>query len=257
MNPVRETTDLFIEAWKFMVGRLPSSRILEEENVVSCAGHVPLPFLNVAFQNAPAESVEAFRGVLADAARQMADCHFPAFVAVREDWLPAGWESVAAEAGKASAMGLTGMETDAVLPARRPAPPLELRRVVDDGTARDIAMLNADAYGVPGELFECMCNTHIWREDTHGFVGYLDGQPVTSAAAFPVAGTVYVALVASQPALQGRGYAETVMRHAIAEAQRATGLPRVTLHATDAGRPLYANMGFLPSARFHLLAGEH
>jgi hypothetical protein len=55
-------------------------------------------------------------------------------------------------------------------------------------------MINAQAYGMPQDLLEGMCNLHLWHPDTFGYVGYADRKAVTSAAAFPVAGTTYIAL---------------------------------------------------------------
>ena len=80
------------------------------------------------------------------------------------------------------------------------------------------------------------------------------GEPVTSAAALPVDGTVYIALVATMPDAHGKGYAEAVMRQAIRPGQQAMGVTRTTLHATDMGRPVYQAMGYAPSARFAVLA---
>jgi hypothetical protein len=55
---------------------------------------------------------------------------------------------------------------------------LEYRRVQDAATARDLAELNMQAYGLPLEMGECICNLHLWKEDSYGYVGYVDGQPV-------------------------------------------------------------------------------
>ena len=114
-------------------------------------------------------------------------------------------------------------------------------------------MINAHAYGMPPELFECVCNMHLWHDDSLAFVGYADGRAVTSAAALPVDGTVYIALVATMPDAHGKGYAEAVMRQAITAGQQSMGVARATLHATDMGRPVYQAMGFAPSARFAVL----
>jgi len=53
-----------------------------------------------------------------------------------------------------------------------------------------------------------------------------------------------VALVATDPAFQRRGYAEAAMRHALAVAAQRHGAGPTVLHATDAGRPIYARMGY-------------
>ncbi|MBI2687073.1 MAG: GNAT family N-acetyltransferase [Acidobacteria bacterium] len=251
---MEETTRTFIEAWKLMVGRLPSGRISHSDGVVSCIGHVPLPFFNVGFHDAPLAALDDVRRYLAVFEDRAAECPYPTMLVVREDWVPGEWTSVAAEAGRAHVMYVTGMETDELLPPRRPLPALEFRRVNNTSTAGDMASINAKAYGIPEQWFDCVGQLDIWAPDTHGYVGYVDGQAVTSAATFPAGGTLYAALVATLPDCHGKGYAEAVMRHAIAEGRRATGLTRTTLHASDMGLPLYENMGFQSSSRFSLLA---
>jgi predicted acetyltransferase len=58
----------------------------------------------------------------------------------------------------------------------------------------------------------------------------------------------YVAMVATDPAHQRRGYAEAAMRRALAVAAGRYGEQTSFLHATDAGRPIYARMGYEPVA---------
>ena len=99
-----------------------------------------------------------------------------------------------------------------------------------------------------------MRNLHLWHADSFGYVGYADGKAVTAAAAFPVRGTMYIALVATVPESHGKGYAEAVMRHTIEQARGAMGPSRMTLHASDMGRPVYQAMGFEAGARVMLLA---
>jgi ribosomal protein S18 acetylase RimI-like enzyme len=43
---------------------------------------------------------------------------------------------------------------------------------------------------------------------------------------------------------QRRGYGEVMLRHALEEEQRATGLRMSVLQATEAGRSLYQRLGF-------------
>jgi hypothetical protein len=117
-------------------------------------------------------------------------------------------------------------------------------------------MINAQAYGMPAEMFECICNMNLWHTDSFGYVGYTNGRAMTSAATLPVAGTLYVAFVATLPECHGKGYAEAVMRHAMLEGWKAMGPIRATLHASDMGHPLYRSMGFESGAKVLLLGPQ-
>jgi len=66
----------------------------------------------------------------------------------------------------------------------------------------------------------------------------------------------YVALVATQPDHQRKGYAEAVMRQALLEARKAWGERRTVLHATAAGQPVYRRMGYADTIRFDAFIGE-
>jgi len=249
-----ETAALLIEAWKLLVGRLPGSKIDHAKGVATMFAHVPLPFLNISMPDCPLTTAEQLRRALTVVRDRAKTCEHGSLLAMCEPWVPTEWEPVALEEGFAMALNMTGMAANHLLPPRRALPELAFRRVSDETTARDLAMINAQAYGIPAELFECMCNLYLWHADSFGYVGYAGGTPVTSAAAFPVGGTMYVAFVATVPEAHGKGYAEAVMRHAIEQAGRAMGSMRMTLHASDMGRPLYQGMGFAPGARVMLLA---
>jgi predicted acetyltransferase len=69
--------------------------------------------------------------------------------------------------------------------------------------------------------------------------------------------TVYVAFVATPPDEQRKGYAEAVMRHSIEKGAEGMDLARTTLHATEAGFPLYLAMGYEATAHFRMLAEPH
>ncbi len=237
-----------------MVGRMPTAQIVEGGGVTTTFGHVPLPFFNISMLDRPVEDAADLRGLLALAKERAKACQHGSLLTLCEDWAPDDWQIVAAEAGWTPMMNLTGMAAGELLPPRRASPQVELRRVVDEATARDLAMINAHAYGMAPESFECICNLHLWHEDSFGYVGYVDGRAVSAAATFPVDGTVYVALVATMPDAHGKGYAEAVMRHAIEQGRQAMGFSRATLHASEMGQPLYRSMGFESGGRVALLA---
>jgi GNAT superfamily N-acetyltransferase len=253
MMPADENVGVLIEAWKLMVGRLPGSTIEHAGWLATMFGNVPLPFLNVSVADRPLENSADLRNILVLAKKRARACKHGSLLALCDAWAPEDWKLVAAEEGFAVALKMTGMAADQLPPPRRALPELEFRRVSDETTARDLAMINAHAYGMSPQLFECLCDLHLWHEDSYGYVGYARGRAVTAASTFPVAGTMYVAFVATMPDAHGKGYAEAVMRQAIEQGRRAMGLTRLTLHASDMGRPLYQAMGFGSGASVVLL----
>lgn len=247
-----------IEAWALMVGRLPGHSIVREDGVASTFAHVPLPFLNLSILERPATDEASFRAAFEVMRARTEACGQPAMGVVCEPWAPANWESILGEHGWGTALNMTGMVATELTPPKRPVPAgLEFRRVKDVQTATDLAVTNALAYGMPPEMFESICNLHLWHGDSVGLVGYVGGEAVTATAAFPMKDSVYIALVATKPSEHGKGYADAVMRQTIAEAKKLMGLERVTLHATDMGRPVYAAMGFEAGSRAPVVAPGH
>src|ERR1044071_4223414 len=88
-------------------------------------------------------------------------------------------------------------------------------------------------------------NRDVWPD-----VGYVDGAPVSTSTTALVDGRLYVMMVATDAAHRNRGYAEAVMRRSLARAQAATGIRRTVLHASPAGKPLYASMGYRVTGEF-------
>jgi GNAT superfamily N-acetyltransferase len=252
MSPA-ETVEVLIEAWKLIVARFPGATIEHAQSVATMFAHLPLPFLNISIADRLLPNDQALRTALAVIKDRAKSCAHDSLVALCEPWSPPEWERISTEEGFTLALNMTGMATDQLLPPRRPLPELEFRRVADETTARDLAMINGQAYQMSLDLFECMCNLYLWQPDTFGYVGYAAGKAVTCAAVLPVAGTIYVAFVATLPEAHGKGYAEAVMRHAIEQGRRAMGFTRMTLHASDMGRPVYHAMGFEAGPRIVLL----
>ena len=89
-----------------------------------------------------------------------------------------------------------------------------------------------------------MIGTRSFWKDHVPVVGWTGGKPASGAAVMMVDGLRYVALVATDPAHQRRGYAEAAMRRALDVAAERHGDVPSFLHATDAGRPIYERMGY-------------
>lgn len=240
-----DATQVFIEAWRAMTSRLPSPRFRDANGIASCFADVPNLFFNLWVQSRPASEEDDFRALLIEARARCAEQDNPVGGIVRTDWVPARWETIAAELGLAAILPMVAMETDRLADEPRPDAALSVRRVTNDCDARAAAMINAAAYEMPEELWECISGMHFWPPDTYAFIGCEeDDTPVATTAVMPVEGTAYVAMVATLPDRQGRGYARTVMRHALAQAWPAMGCPLTALHASVPGAPVYAQMGY-------------
>ena len=206
-----------------------------------------LPFCNgTFFTAAPADAADLVQQL--EAAKADAAPHSLPWALFTYDPYLTG-VTTPADSGFARMMGVRVMTADiALLPApRHPLPALEFRRVKDDGSAKHALEINMQAYGMPSEITESVLATGAFFGNPltdFGYVAYRNGAPVSTASAILIDGWVYVALVATMPGHQKKGYAEAVMRHALQQAAEATSVTRTSLDATDAGAPLYAQMGY-------------
>ncbi len=167
---------------------------------------------------------------------------------VCEDWLEASARrrsrQVFEKHGLRHSVDLPGMVAERILPPVKALPKLEIRCVGDAATRDAFCAIGSVCFHVPVPWFrEVFDNDCVW-ERFIGYVGYVDGEPVSTAAAVMGGGAVGVYNVATMPEHQRRGYGEAVMRHAVAEAQRRHGIERTILQSTPAGHRLYERMGF-------------
>ena len=146
--------------------------------------------------------------------------------------------------GLRHAVDLPGMIAEPVAPPVRPLPQLEIRRVDGGKTREAFCGIGSTCFHVPLPWFEeVFASRSVW-ERFAAYVGYVNGDPVSTAAVVASGGGVGVYNVATVPERQRRGYGEAVMRHALAEARREYPVERVILQSTPAGLRLYERMGF-------------
>ncbi|MGJ6960563.1 GNAT family N-acetyltransferase [Streptosporangium sp. G11] len=169
-----------------------------------------------------------------------------------DDNARAALPAAAERAGLEYAFSGTGMAGD-LLPIPEPAhPDLTFVRVTTDEQLCSFADLNSRAYGFPLEDGrDGLVGSTLWTSKVYAYLGMRDDVPVTCAATVEAEGRLFVALVATDPEWQRRGYAEAVTRKALYEGAQATGLTRATLHATIAGAPVYPRIGFKPNSPMH------
>lgn len=148
-----------------------------------------------------------------------------------------------------------GMEIPGLLPASRVLPELAYRRVGDEATRRAFTDLIAQCFFVPLPIARDVYDVAaIWEGPLEAWLGYRDGFPVAAAATTVAAGALGVYSVATSPAYRRRGYAEAVMRHAVAEARKKCPDGPIVLQSSSLGLQLYRRMGFKRATRFFVFA---
>lgn len=259
-SEVLESNRLFIQAWELWASRSRAGEISRLPGLAAPWWNVTWPMCNLTFFSEPVRDEAELDSRTQAALEHARERGLGWLLFVCEDLLPENRTSSAQDAfarhGLALIATVTGMSAGRLLPPRRPLPDLEFRRVEDPETRRAFGEINALAYGIPADWArEALDVEALWGEGTFGFVGYLDGEAVTTAKTIAMDGVLYMALVATRPEHQKRGYAEAAMRHSLAKAQEATGLERTVLHASPEGFPLYQEMGYRAVTRFHGLIG--
>jgi ribosomal protein S18 acetylase RimI-like enzyme len=139
---------------------------------------------------------------------------------------------------------LPGMIAERVLPPVRPLPPMEVRRVADDSSCAAFCQIGSSCFNVPLPWFREVFENRVVWEQFAGYVAYVYGEPVSTAATVVSAGAVGVYNVATLVGFQRQGYGEAVMRHALAEARAEHGIERTILQSTAQGLPIYQRMGY-------------
>ncbi|MGH9720021.1 MAG: GNAT family N-acetyltransferase [Bryobacteraceae bacterium] len=164
---------------------------------------------------------------------------------------------VFASQGLHLAVQLPGMVAGRVLPPRRALPAIDIRRVESEPTRQAFCDIGAICFHVPVPWFrEIFLWEPLWNDGFAGFLGYVDGDPVATAATVVGGGAIGVYNVATLPHHRRQGYGEAVMRHAIDAARRSTGIERSILQSTDFGLNLYQSMGYQTVTTVAVYASE-
>jgi ribosomal protein S18 acetylase RimI-like enzyme len=236
------------ESFRVIAASRSAGELRELRGVSIASAGVTFQMFNAAFLSAPvATEAELSQRI------QMASLHFQNRGQEWAYWLCEDWmeprvrrrsRHLLERHGLRHSTDLPGMTADRILPPVRPLPSIDVRRVSDRATRDAFCEIGSVCFHVPIHWFrEVFENDLVWNRFA-SYVGYVEGEAVSSTALVAGAGVVGVYNVATLPALQRRGYGEAVMRFALADAQRQIGNCRVILQSTPAGLRLYERMGF-------------
>jgi GNAT superfamily N-acetyltransferase len=236
----------FIDAWRTMCEGAPGYAEQHVEGVHYVFSGVPIAFFNVALVTGRHVSGEALSASGRQACAWASKRGVPWLFVTTQESLAGGTDAAAAlePCGLTPLLPLTGMIAADVAPPARVPLELQLTRPQDDHACSQVVDVNGLAYAMDLEAGKATIGTGSFWSNHFPALGLVDGTPVSSAAVFMVDGYRYVALVATDPARQRRGYGDVVMRHALELAAQVHGRAPTTLHATEAGRPIYERMGY-------------
>ena len=235
--------------FRILASRRKTGEVREMPGVTIASLGTAFQMFNAAFLSSPVVDERDLTRRAELAAVHMRVRGLPWALWVCEDWLPQSLRrrsmKVLNRVGLSLASEMPGMAATGVRPPERGLPPLHVKMAESEETMRAFCQIGSACFHVPLAWFEEIFDRETpFRENCASWVAYCEGVPVASAATVTAAGVVGVYNVATLPSFRERGIGEAVMRHALAEAQRISGLETSILQATRQGLGLYERMGY-------------
>ncbi|MCC6367142.1 MAG: GNAT family N-acetyltransferase [Bryobacterales bacterium] len=236
----------FCDAWRILCGAASGYGTHSAEGVECVFSGVPIPFFNAVILTGRSLSPEGARAAAESAGAWAAGRGVPWILVATHEAMEPGSDCAAVleSCGFVPVMALTGMMAERVAPVDNVPDGLELRIPEDDAACEAILDVNSAAYDMPFAVGQPVWGRRAFWKDHYPVIGFAGEQPVSSSVVIMSGGYRYVALVATAPDQQRRGYASAAMRRALELAREAHGEHPTFLHATGAGRPVYERMGY-------------
>jgi GNAT superfamily N-acetyltransferase len=245
-DSVQLSIDQFTGAWRLMCAASARHRSSTEGDVELVFSGLPIAFFNVGLLTGRDLSADALAASGRRACNWAAAQGLPWLLVTTHEALGDGVDATATldQVGFSPLMPLTGMIAATVAPPARLPDGVKLTTPDDDAACAAITTINSKAYAMEMDAANEIIGRRAFWRDQFPVVALTSGSPVACAAAMMVDGHRYVALVATDPAQQRRGYADAAMRRALADAAAVHGEQPTVLHATEAGKPVYERMGY-------------
>jgi hypothetical protein len=126
----------------------------------------------------------------------------------------------------------------------RSEPDHEIRRVADDAGVEDHVRTAASGFEMPEEVLRRIVSPAIVRQpEVALYVGYTNGQPVSTGLGVRTGRTIGVCNIATLPPFRKRGDGAAMTARVAADGV-AAGCDVAILQASEMGRPVYERMGY-------------
>ena len=249
-DPLTRSIDQLVGAWRLLCGRGPRHVVASTDGIEYAFSGLPVPFFNMAALTGRDITADTLAAHGRDACAWAADKGVPWMFVVTHERLAPGVDAAAtvATCGLAPLLGMTGMEAQRIAPPARVPDGLALSIPRHEAECAAVLEINSAAYAMDLAAGQPLLGEPGFWKDHFPVVGHVGGRPVATASVLMVDGIRYVALVATEPGQQRRGFADAAMRRALEAAAQVHGDVPTVLHATDAGRAVYARMGYTPTS---------
>jgi ribosomal protein S18 acetylase RimI-like enzyme len=150
-----------------------------------------------------------------------------------------------------------GMYAEEIAAQVKPPAPLTFARVSTEDTRLEFAHIASIVFSLPFSTSKRIYGaTGLWDSPSYGWVGYFKGKAVAIVTIVIASDAIGVYSLGTLPEYQGRGFGETLLRHAIDDARRRTGLKRSVLQSTQQGINLYLRLGYRVVTNFSIYVRE-
>jgi ribosomal protein S18 acetylase RimI-like enzyme len=134
-------------------------------------------------------------------------------------------------------------------------PSIECLKVTDDTTRASFRRIVEVCFQIPHDVARIVYDDpNRWDFPLEVWLGYVEGEPVVSTAVIEAAGAIGIYSVATLPQYRGKGYAEAMMRHAVADLRNRGAAGPIVLQSSPMGIELYRRLGFQRTTRFFIYA---
>jgi ribosomal protein S18 acetylase RimI-like enzyme len=254
-----------IQALRFFGRARADAQVLERPGVCVILCGLNYAAFNAALLSEPVAGQEELTARIRSAAREFESRNLRWSYWVCDDFLDPQVRPHAAQLfarnGLRPLTEAPGMFAGRLAPPVRTLPTFDFRAVTDRQTRRSFVELMSAAFEIPQTVSSAIYESErAWNGDFRGFVGYVDGKGVVSAASTVTDATVGLYSVATLPAYRRRGFAEAMIRRVAEEAsgRAPEGRPiaDTVLQATWSGLSLYEQMGYRTVTNFHVYIAD-
>jgi GNAT superfamily N-acetyltransferase len=213
-----------------------------------------LPASSFCFFASGVTSRDDFDARISEALEHGRHARAPWSLGIFGDWLAddSGYAGVLASRGFNRHATVYGMSAEAFAAPLHAAPVVDFRRVTTENELSAVAAINNVAHGHTASTGTEIYAHYLHAPKSSAFVGFVDDEAVTCAAAFPTPQGVYLGGVATDERHRGRGYGEAASRYAIEYVRREAAVTTAILFASRQRVPFYERIGFTVGAELRL-----